>query len=290
MSQLTAEIKSFSQYIFKDARNFQIFYLSLFLVYGLSFLGWDVDIWRYVFLILSCVAMQILWDTRTKRGFSGVRSALITALGLCLLLKVTSLPVAILAGVLAISSKFLIRRNGKHVFNPANFGIIACVLLTSAWVSPGQWGTETVQVYFFLAAALLVLFKVGRIDTSLAFLISFGGLHFIRTVYYLGWESDHFVHFLSNGTLLLFTFFMITDPVTTPNHPKARVLWACMIGVVSFLLSSWLQLHTAPIWALIAMSPLTPVFDNIWKGERFSWVPAKSSLNSQLYFKTHKKF
>ncbi len=277
MSKLRAEITSFSQYIFRDARNFQIFYLSLFLVYGISFLGWDVDIYRYLMLILSCVATQILCDKLKGRNLSGARSALISALGLCLLLKVTSLPIAVLAGVLAISSKFLIRRNGKHVFNPANFAIIICVIFTSAWVSPGQWGTETVQVYFFIAAALLVLFKVGRIDTSLSFLITFGGLHYIKSVTYQGWQADHFMHFLSNGTLLLFTFFMITDPVTTPNHPKARVLWACVIGVISFLLSSWLQLHTAPIWALIAVAPLTPVFDTIWKGEKFSWVSNKTT-------------
>ncbi len=277
MSQFIVEIKSFSEYIFKDARNFQIFYLSLFLVYGISFLGWDVDLWRYLTLILSCVVTQILFDHLKGRTNSGVRSSLISALGLCLILKVTSLPIAIMAGVATISSKFFIRRNGKHVFNPANFGIVVCVLFASAWVSPGQWGTETVQVYFFIAAALLVLFKVGRIDTSLAFLATFGGLHFIKSVLYQGWQADHFVHFLSNGTLLLFTFFMITDPVTTPNHPKARVFWACTVGVVSFILSSWLKLHTAPIWALIAVAPLTPVFDTIWKREKFSWIIDKNT-------------
>jgi Na+-translocating ferredoxin:NAD+ oxidoreductase RnfD subunit len=147
-------------------------------------------------------------------------------------------------------------------------------------VSIGQWGTNTVQVYFFLAAALLVLLKVGRIDTSLGFLLAFAGLEFIRSVLYLDWELDNFTHYLSNGTLLLFAFFMITDPITTPNHPRARILWSILVGVVAFILTRWLQLYSAPIWALIVMSPLTPVFDKIWSGERFSWSVEKITTNS----------
>ena len=73
-----------------------------------------------------------------------------------------------------------------------------------------------------------VLFRVGRLDTGLTFLATFAGLMFIRSYVYLGWPIDHFWHTLSSGTLLLFAFFMITDPVTTPNHPKARILWSIL--------------------------------------------------------------
>ena len=166
-------------------------------------------------------------------------------------------------------------------FNPANIAIIVCVSLTGdAWVSLGQWGTNSVQVYFFIAAALLVLLKVGRIDTSLGFLLAFAGLEFIRSVLYLEWELDNYMHYLSNGTLLLFAFFMITDPVTTPNHPKARIIWSVLIGVLAFFLTRWLQLYSAPIWALIIMAPFTPLFDKIWTSERFSWSQKTISSNS----------
>ncbi|MFK7968736.1 MAG: RnfABCDGE type electron transport complex subunit D [Bacteroidia bacterium] len=39
---------------------------------------------------------------------------------------------------------------------------------------------------------------------------------------------------MTNGSLLLFTFFMITDPMTTPNARKPRIVWAILIGIVSF--------------------------------------------------------
>jgi Na+-transporting NADH:ubiquinone oxidoreductase subunit NqrB len=281
IKNITLEVQQFGQYLLKDARHFQIFYLSLFLIYGVHFLSWDAEITRYITITAACVLTQIGFSLYHKKSLSSIKSALISALGLCLLLKTNALWVGALAGFVAIASKFLIRYKGKHVFNPANLAIIVCVSLTGeAWVSIGQWGTNTVQVYFFLAAALLVLLKVGRIDTSLGFLLAFAGLEFIRSVLYLDWELDNFTHYLSNGTLLLFAFFMITDPITTPNHPRARILWSILVGVVAFILTRWLQLYSAPIWALIVMSPLTPVFDKIWSGERFSWSVEKITTNS----------
>jgi len=266
------EFKEFSGFLLKDARHFQIFYLSLFLIYGISFLHWDADISRYTYLLVGTGVFQLIFCLIYKKSFSSLKSALISALGLCLLLKTNEMWVALLAAFIAVSSKFLIRFDGKHLFNPANLAIIATVLLTGeAWVSVGQWGTNTVQVYFFIGAALLVLLKVGRVDTSLGFLITFAGLEFIRSVLYLNWEFDHYIHYLSNGTLLLFTFFMITDPVTTPNHPKARVFWSVLIGVLSFILTRWLQLYSAPIWALIIVAPFTPLFDKLWQARKFSW-------------------
>ncbi|PYO55606.1 MAG: Na+-transporting NADH:ubiquinone oxidoreductase, subunit NqrB, partial [Candidatus Rokuibacteriota bacterium] len=67
------------------------------------------------------------------------RSALISGLSLCLLLRTNSLTLAVLTAALAIASKFVLRVGGKHVFNPTNFALVAMMLLTGAvWVSPGQ--------------------------------------------------------------------------------------------------------------------------------------------------------
>ena len=122
------------------------------------------------------------------------------------------------------------------------------------------------------AAALLVLLKVGRIDTSLAFIVSNLGLEFVRSVLWLGWPVDHFVHLMTNGTVLLFTFFMITDPMTTPNAKKARIIWAVLVGVLTFVLTHVFYLQSAaPILALFMISPLTIAFDKIFVHKKYSW-------------------
>ena len=55
----------------------------------------------------------------------GCKSALISALSLCLLLRTDWLALAALAAVVAVGSKFLIRVRDKHVFNPTNLAIVA---------------------------------------------------------------------------------------------------------------------------------------------------------------------
>lgn len=267
----------------RDARHFQIIYLGAFLLYGSLALGWDAEIGRYLAVISTCLITQYFFIKHLRLSISGLKSAMITALGLCLLLKAGSTWTLVLASVLAIGSKFLIRWSGKHVFNPGNFGIVIAILVTGdAWISPGQWGTDTTLVYFFLAAALMVLLHVGRIDTSMTFLIVLATAEIARSVLYQGWGMDVVIHKLINGSLLLYAFFMITDPVTTPNAAKARIIWAVLVGVLSFGISNWAYVHTAPIWALFIISAFTPVFDHLWKAERFQWIKKKQTTTQIL--------
>jgi len=267
-------LKKLHQLILGDARHFQLIYLSSFLVFGIYSLGWELEVTRYLIIAVSCVLTQLVGARIVGASPSSWKSALITALGLSLLLHSSALWISALSGVLAIGSKFILRFNGKHIFNPANFGIILCILLTDqAWVSPGQWGSDIILIYFFGAAALMVLLKVGRIDTSLAFILTLFALEATRTVFYLGWGWDVLFHSFSNGSLLLFTFFMITDPVTTPKSKKARIIWASGIAVLSFILSQWFFVYTAPIWALFIAAPFTAIFNKTMKGETFHWIP-----------------
>jgi Na+-transporting NADH:ubiquinone oxidoreductase subunit NqrB len=257
----------------KDARHFQILYLSLFLVYGIAVLDWSNGLDRILLTFGFALGTQGLFILLGKANPSSLKSAFISALGLCLLLKTNALHTAAIAATITIAGKFFIKFDGKHVFNPVNLGIIATVMLTGdAWVSPGQWGSSFIALYFMGAAALLVLLKCGRIDTSLAFIISYFGLEFTRTVLWLGWPMDHFVHLMTNGTILLFTFFMITDPMTTPNHAKARIIWAVMIGILTFILTHVFYLESgAPIWALFIISPLTIAFDKFFQSQKYQW-------------------
>lgn len=257
----------------EDPRYFQIIYLGLFLLFGIFELNWNTNVPGYIAIISTSVITQLLFARFTNKKYSSWKSALITALGLCLLLKSDFESVLMIGAFLAIASKFLIRSKGKHIFNPANFGIIVAILITGdAWISPGQWGSSIVLLYFIGAAALMILFKVGRIDTSLIFIVTLFGLEILYSVVYLGWDWNVFFHKATNGTILLYTFFMITDPVTTPNHKKSRAIWAIALGVISFILMNKFYIHTAPIWVLFFISPFTWVLDKIYVAEKFEWV------------------
>jgi Na+-transporting NADH:ubiquinone oxidoreductase subunit NqrB len=267
------------KWFLKDARHFQILSLSSFLCYGIFSLGWNTHLDRILITFGTCLLTQAYWVKVKGAPWHSLKSAMVSSLGLCLLLKTNLLTTTVIAAMLTISSKFIIQFERKHIFNPVNFGIVATIMLTGdAWVSPGQWGSNFTTLFFVASAGLMVLLRCGRIDISLAFIGSYFGLEFVRSVLWLGWPMDHFFHMVTNGAILLFTFFMITDPVTTPNHPKARIAWALMVGLLAFVLNHIFILNSgAPIWALFVISPLTLVFDKIFKAQRFSWLDAAST-------------
>ncbi|MFP5470006.1 MAG: RnfABCDGE type electron transport complex subunit D [Bacteroidia bacterium] len=228
----------------------------------------------YGAILLSCMLTQTMGILVLKLPWNSLKSALITALGLCIIFKANILSTYFLVGFLSIAGKFVLKYDGKHIFNPSLFGIIICLLLTNdAWISPGQWGNSFVIGAFLAAAALLMLFKVGRVDISVAFLASLMLLEFSRTVIYQGWGAEVFFHKFTSGTILLFAFFMITDPVTTPKSVKGRIIWGIITAIVTFILGNWYQNYTAPIWAMFFLMPSTVLFNMIFKGREFFWLP-----------------
>ena len=285
-----------------DPRHYQIVFLFIFFLYGMIGLNWEVSEANTLLTFFTCLISQAVFTGLTTQDYRSLKSALISSLSLCLMLKTNDSIVIVLASLLTIASKFLLsektflialnlfqhsynlreiqgqvrndkRKNPKHFFNPTNFGIIATILLThNAWISPGQWGNNGILVFTIGVFGLLVLLRVNRLDTALAFLLTFCALNFFRTVILLGWRMDFFLHQFTSGTLLLFAFFMITDPVSTPSHPKARIIWATMIGTLTFYLSNYQFVNGAPLWALFFLSPLTILLDKIFVHTKFSWL------------------
>jgi len=280
--------------VIQDARLYQILFLALFLALGIGTRDWTLHPEVVLVAIATCLLTQAValhWLAKITPQFAlsesvwiTYRSPLITALGLSLLLRTEHPGIMAIAAVAAIASKFLLRIHQKHVFNPANFGIVTVLLLTGqSWVSPGQWGEESWYVLLFLGAGGLVLGKVGRWDTSVAFLGSYALLEAARNLY-LGWTWDVWLHRLTSGSLLLFALFMITDPRTIPNARGARIFWAGAIALLTFILRNSFFLSTGVFWALFVLAPLTPLLDYLWQAPRFSWLitPAEPKPSPHL--------
>ncbi len=254
-----------------DPRVLQVAFLGTFLVLGFCTLGFQMEMWMPPVLLATTCATQWLCERLLGRPGSGYLSPLITALGLSLLLRTDTFWVAPLAAVVAISSKFLLRFRGKHVFNPANLGLTVAILLTGhAWCSPAQWGEWGILLAWLLALGLAVTHRAFRTDVSLAFLGSWVLLKAAR-VLFLGQPAPVLLHQLSVGSLILFTFFMISDPKTTPDRRGARVGLGIAVACLAFFLQHQLWVMNSPIWALLLLSPLVPVLDGLWPASRFQW-------------------
>jgi Na+-translocating ferredoxin:NAD+ oxidoreductase RnfD subunit len=274
-----------------DPRHGQIVTLASLLLYGLTVLDFDITLAQVVVTIVSGLAVQAIADWWTSRDrVSGAKSALISALSLCLLLRTDALVLAAVAAAVAVGSKFLIRVRGKHVFNPTNIAIVALMLTTDrVWVSPGQWGAQAMLAFFFACAGLLVVNRASRSDVTLAFMASYATLLVGRSLW-LGEPLSIPLHRLESGAFLLFSFFMISDPKTTPDWRAGRVLFAALVAMAAAYVQLRLFRTNGFLWALAAASPLVPLIDRARPSLPYCWPRRPSSQAGAFWRKPIMRF
>lgn len=258
-----------------DARLFQVGFQAALLTAGVLLRDFSLLPAQMALALLAATATQAFWLRFFGLAGVGYLSPLITGFGLALLLRADNLWVHPLAACLAISGKFLIRVRGRHVFNPANFGVGAALLcLPGAWVSPGQWGNDLGIAVWLVALGATVAQRARRDDAAWLFLAVFLGLVATRLLL-LGYPAarawEIFCHQALNGALLLFAFFMISDPMTLPDRPAVRRLHVALVAVFAFVWQFVLYRPNGALWALLCLAPLVPLENFRWPGIRHNW-------------------
>ena len=277
-----------------DPRLYQIASLSILLLYGLLFLHFDVSIWQIAITLGAAQLTQYAGTRYFQLPAFDPKSALISSLSLCLLLRTNDLIAAALAAFIAIGSKFIIRWQDKHVFNPTNLALVVMIASGLGWISPGQWGQ--VAWFGFLIACLgsLVVTRAARADVTVAFLGFYVGLLFARAIW-LGDPLTIPLHQLESGTLLIFSFFMISDPKTTPDSRTGRIVYALIVALAALYVQFGFFKPNGPLWGLIVCAPLVPLIDRLVPSARYDWstpttgqvpvsLPVSLSLQPQRRF------
>lgn len=215
-----------------------------------------------------------------RRGFEP-KSALISGLSLCLLLRTHSVTLAALAGILAVGSKFLLRWKKKHVFNPTNFSLVVLILSggfladlgiaqPGVWISPGQWGRAVVFAAALACLGLVVVMRSRRSDVTWAFVLAYGAWVFGRAL----WLGDPLAipaQQMAHGGLVLFAFFMISDPRSIPDHRLGRIVFACAVATGAAYLQFEMHQPNGLFYALFFGAFLTPGLDFIFPQDRYRW-------------------
>jgi len=221
--------------------------LFAFLLAGMTFLGFNRTPQQYLFMVgFSCVldvALYYLFVTRDKilRPFS----ALVTGTGLSIL---THFPHTLLLGAvpvfLAIASKYILTYQNKHVYNPGLFAIVMCLLFSDGMIAVApttQWGSATVFCLLIGFSALSIfLFNVPRHILT----VSFFGFYFVQLLLRSYVTQDDIpadmlmMGVLQSPAFYLFTFFMLTDPKTSPDTAKGQVFMALWVVAADFVFHS----------------------------------------------------
>ena len=237
----------------KNDPRWKVFALqSTFVLLGITFWGFNRSPLQVGFIVLTCIVLDcLLHYLLRRRALLVPLSAAITGMGLSILTNFShGLWLAVLPPFFAIASKYLCTVNGRHVYNPALFGVVAALLLSDGMITPApayQWGGSGVTAFFVVTAALMLFaLNIRRSALIVSFLLFYALQLALRA-----WIMRHhippetlFMGAFSSPAFYLFTFFMITDPATSPDSRRGQVGMAAFIVVVDLLLHKYQQFST----------------------------------------------
>jgi Na+-translocating ferredoxin:NAD+ oxidoreductase RnfD subunit len=258
----------------RDARRYQIVALATLVIFNFGWIDFGARPLNSAFALIGALVTQIVCARATGIPLD-LRSPLITGLSLSLLLRADEPWIHLVAGVIAIGSKFLLRIDGKHIWNPAGFAIVVLLFTAKShiWISPGSWGSNVWFAALLVFFAILVLGAARRSDIAIFFLGTHAALLLARAL----WLGDPLaipLHQLQSGSLLIFTFFMISDPRTSPDSRLGRFIFAASVACAAHYMAFFMQMRPALYIALIALAPFVILIDRFLPAQRFTWTGA----------------
>ena len=233
-------------------------------VLGQVGLHFQVSVPQILAAILTCAVIEIALTFRQSRTFVWPASAMLTGSGVALILRVVGTPAdqpwytgdwyvfAIVAG-LSLLTKYVIKYRGTHVFNPSNIGLVVTfVVLGSSRVEPLDFWWGPLDVWMLVAYAVIIAggLLITRRLHLLAMAAAFWSAFAVGMAVLAGsghcmvasWAfapvcgTDFFRVIVTSPEVLIFLFFMITDPKTSPAGQVGRVVFGLLVAATSTLL------------------------------------------------------
>jgi Na+-translocating ferredoxin:NAD+ oxidoreductase RnfD subunit len=233
-------------------------------VLGQVGLRFQVSVPQILAAILTCAILEVALTFRRSRSFVWPASAMLTGSGVALILRVPDTPLDdpwtthkwyVFAGVAGLSllTKYVIRYRGTHVFNPSNIGLVVVfILLGSTRVEPLDFWWAPLDTWMIVAYAvilvggLLITRRLHLLAAAATFWIALaagtgllaasGHCMTARWAFAPVCGFDFWRVIVTSPEVLIFLFFMITDPKTVPAGRVGRVVFGLLVAVISTLL------------------------------------------------------
>ena len=248
---------------------------SILLVGQLSF-GLLESFPRTALAIASAMLFELMLSRLLTGKFAHLASSYISGISAGILVRSPEYWPFALCGAIAITSKYVLRWRGRHLWNPTNFAICSLLILAPEYVSTlsVQWGNAFWPMMIVWILGALITWRVKRIHITGVYVLSFIGLALLRSAI-TGHVFLAEVAPITGPMYQLFIFFMITDPKTTVRSKWGQCLVAFLIAVAEMILRLQENIH-APYYALAIVGPLANVVE-IWFTSRKS-APAVTRL------------
>jgi Na+-translocating ferredoxin:NAD+ oxidoreductase RnfD subunit len=217
------------------------------------------------------ILASLLTEMALSRIFAGrwphLASAYITGISVGILVRSPAFWPYVLCSMISVTSKYVLRIKGRHIWNPSNFGI--CVMLFLAYETVAslsiQWGNYLMPMLVIWALGSVIIWRLRRFHITATYVLSFIAFSFLRSLI-TGhpWQAE--IAPITGPMYQLFIFFMITDPKTTVRSRTAQCAVAFSVALVEMILRLFEVVH-APYYSLFMVGPAANLIE-IWLTSR----------------------
>ena len=221
-----------------------------------------LESWSRTFLAIATAILVELVVVRALYGkWPHLASAYVSGISVGILVRSPAFWPYALCAAISIVSKYVLRVQGRHIWNPTNFGVVAMLLLAADTVAglSIQWGNNLLPMVIVWIFGTITLRMVGRLHITLTYVAAFLVFAVLRAGI-TGHPVLSEVAPITGPMYQLFIFFMITDPKTTVRPVWGQSLVAVIIAVVEtiFRLMQWVY---APFYALFIVGPIANLIE-----------------------------
>jgi Na+-transporting NADH:ubiquinone oxidoreductase subunit NqrB len=238
-----------------DNRFMPPLFITLILLAGNLSFGILESYQKTLLAIASSIAAELILGRIFLHKWPHLASAYITGISVGILIRSPFFWPYALCSLIAITSKYVLRVNGRHIWNPSNFAISAMVFIAAESVATLsiQWGNSfgAMVVIWLLGSA--IIWRLRRFHICATYVISFIALAFLRT-WITGDPLLSEISPITGPEYQLFIFFMITDPKSTVRSKNWQCVVAFAVAAVEMLLRLDQSVY-APFYALFLVGP-----------------------------------
>ena len=250
-----------------DNRFIPPIFITLILLLGNLSFGILESYTKTLLAIASAIATELILGRLVTGKWPHLASAYITGISVGILIRSPAFWPYALCSVIAITSKYVVRVKGRHIFNPSNFGI--CVMLFLAMESVAmlsiQWGNNIWAMLVIWSLGSAIIWRLRRFHICATYVLSFLVFAVIRSfITHEPWQSE--VSPITGPEYQLFIFFMITDPKTTVRSKRWQCVVAFTVAAVEMVMRLDQSIY-APLYALFVVGP-TAILIEMWWNSR----------------------